>query len=166
MEAALEKLKDQTQSVKGEKTTSSAPSSSANLINPAPSAEKTVIPSGRDYSIPPSYHWQRDLLFIRMTQLISFSEPYFGVDFATLMQRQASSPNPYLSSLKVPAFLYEAVRALEATGLTQVGMFRIAGDKKRVKEIRLGLDYGSPYLLSEEINHRGLSPMSFDFLGF
>ncbi len=65
------------------------------------------------------------------------------------MRRQKESSNPYLNSLKIPYFIYEAVRALEMSELSQVGLFRIAGDKKRVKELRQGLDYGTHSFLKK-----------------
>lgn len=69
----------------------------------------------------------------------------FGVDLVELMEKQNKSLG--CPELRVPRFIFQIVKQLDTNGLTQIGMFRVSGNKKNIQILEDALDAGTSILL-------------------
>lgn len=67
-----------------------------------------------------------------------FEHLLFGLPLLEGLKQNPPNQPQYL----VPLFIYNIVVELDASGLTQVGLFRIQGDRKRVKTLQNEIDQG------------------------
>eukprot|EP01125_Pyxidicula_operculata_P012408 TRINITY_DN4073_c0_g2_i1.p1 TRINITY_DN4073_c0_g2~~TRINITY_DN4073_c0_g2_i1.p1 ORF type:complete len:835 (+),score=171.58 TRINITY_DN4073_c0_g2_i1:51-2555(+) len=69
----------------------------------------------------------------------SKSNCIFGVALEKLLEREKRNS----SKIIIPQLIYESVAYLDSTGLQQLGLFRVSGEKKKVTELKDHFDNGS-----------------------